>query len=130
MLNEKISSAADAVDIFREFFNTEGINVYEAMFVMLLNKANKVIAIYDHSKGSIDGTVADPLLMTATAIKALAKGVIIAHNHPSGNLTPSPADINMSNKLKNGLKLFDIQLLDSLIITENSYYSLAEEGKI
>jgi DNA repair protein RadC len=130
VLNEKISSSADAVDIFRKFFNTEGIKIYEAMFVMLLNKANKVIAIYDHSKGSIDGTVADPLLMTATAIKALAKGVIIAHNHPSGNLTPSPADINMSNKLKNGLSLFDIKLLDSLIITENSYYSLAEEGKI
>ncbi len=128
--NQKVNGSKDAEEIFRKFWKTESINVYEAMYVMLLNKNNKVIAIYDHSKGSIDGTVADPLLITATAIKSLAKGVVIAHNHPSSNLLPSQADINISNKLKNGLKLFDINLLDSLIITEFDYYSLADNGKI
>ena len=130
--DRKIKSSKEAVDIFRQFWDENLINIQEQMSVMLLDRANKVIGMYQHSKGSITGTVADVELITAVAIKSLAKGVIIAHNHPSGNLNPSAADIDLSKKLKAGLTLFDIQLLDSLILVpdKSAYYSFTDEGKL
>jgi DNA repair protein RadC len=67
-------------------------------------------------------------LISSVAVKSLARGVIIAHNHPSGNLRPSEEDKNVTKKIKEGLKFLDVMLLDHLIITENSYYSFADEG--
>jgi DNA repair protein RadC len=124
----QIRNSQDSINVFRDFWNENSINIQESFNVLLLNKANKPIGIYNLSKGGIDGTVADPELIAAMAIKTLAKGVIICHNHPSGNLQPSPADINISKKIKEGLKLFDISLLDSLIITEKGYLSFADDG--
>jgi predicted ABC-type ATPase len=123
-----IRSSADSVKIFREFWDEQSLTIFESFNVMLLNQANKVIGLYQHSKGGVTGTVADPEMVVLSAVKSLAKGVIISHNHPSGNLRPSQADIEMTNKIKNALKFVDVLLLDSIIITENSYYSFADEG--
>ena len=123
-----IRSSADSVKIFREFWDEQSLTIFESFNVMLLNQANKVIGLYQHSKGGVTGTVADPEMVVLSAVKSLAKGVIISHNHPSGNLRPSQADIEMTNKIKNALKFVDVLLLDSIIITESSYYSFADEG--
>jgi len=123
-----IRGSEDAVEIFRQFWNKNSLPISENLNVMLLNQANKPIGIYQHSKGSVNGTIADPEMIALAAVKSLAKGVIIAHNHPSGNLTPSKSDIDIANKIKDGLRLFDIKLLDSLIITEDSYNSLTDTG--
>ncbi len=80
------------------------------------------------STGGISGTVADPKLIFVAALKAGASGMIVSHNHPSGNLTPSQADMELTRKLKEGGKLLEIQLLDHIIMTSESYYSFADEG--
>jgi DNA repair protein RadC len=80
------------------------------------------------SIGGISGTVADPRLIFIGALKAGASGMIVSHNHPSGNLTPSQADIQLTRKLKEGGNLLEIQLLDHIIMTSESYYSFADEG--
>ena len=123
----KISNSKDAYLIFNNLWDKDKIGVHESMNILFLNKANNVIGYYKHSKGGIDGTVADVEMISALAVKSLAKAVVIAHNHPSGNLTPSNADIQVSKELRDALKLFKIILLDSIIITKDNYKSLADE---
>ena len=106
------------------------INIRESMKVLYLNRANKVLGIYELSKGGITGTVVDLRLLFATALKSLSCSIILLHNHPSGNLKPSQADINITNKVKDAGKLLDIQLLDHLIMTEDSFFSFSDEGII
>lgn len=101
---------------------------HESFWVILLNRANRVVRQYQVSKGGIAGTVADPKLIFKNALDALASGIIVAHNHPSGNLNPSQADIDLTQKLKDAGKLLDIQLLDHLIISGQRYFSFADEG--
>jgi DNA repair protein RadC len=125
-----VKSPASAVEILRKFWNKNSIIIRESAYAMFLNRANEVIAIYEVGKGGITGVVMDPELIASVAVKSFARGVIIAHNHPSGNLIPSPQDIEVTNKIKQGLKFLDIQLLDHFIITENSYYSFADEGRL
>jgi DNA repair protein RadC len=127
--NPQITNSESAVKIFRQFWDEEALSISEHMNVMLLNRANKVIGLYQHSKGGVAGTILEPEMIVLAAVKSLAKGVIIAHNHPSGNLRPSDADEVLSNNLKKALKLVDINLLDSLIITEDGFYSFTDEGK-
>lgn len=128
MENTKIIKSIDAVNILRELFSEDTISAYEQAFVLYLNKNNKVIGYYHHSSGGVDGTIMDVQMISGMALKSLAKGVIIAHNHPSENTMPSDADIRISKQLKEALKLFNIQLLDSIILTDNSYKSFADEG--
>ncbi len=101
---------------------------HEEFWVLLLNRANRVIKTTFLSKGGISGTIVDVRLIARSAIEQNASGVILAHNHPSGNLKPSSADIDITRKVKDGLKLFDIHLLDHLIISNNNYLSFADEG--
>ena len=124
----KISNSKDAYLIFNNLWDKDKIGVHESMNILFLNKGNNVIGYYKHSKGGIDGTVADVEMISALAVKSLAKAVVIAHNHPSGNLTPSNADIQVSKELRDALKLFKIILLDSIIITKDNYKSLADES--
>lgn len=125
----KISSSQDSVKYLRQFY-LDDIGIYESFFLMMLNRANQVIGYVKISQGGITGTVADPILVAKYAIDSLAKAVILCHNHPSGNLNPSDADINLTAKIKQGLKLFDITVLDHIILTESSYYSFADEGDL
>ena len=124
----KITSSATAVEVFRLFWDSERIEVQELLYVALLNRQNKVTSIYYHSKGAIGSTTLDVEIISAVAVKSLATGVIIAHNHPSGTLEFSKADEKVSGKLKSALKLFDIDLLDSLVITKDKYISMMDEG--
>ena len=128
--NLKVTSSSDAVDILRDLFEKDTISAYEQAYILYLNKNNKVIGYYHHSSGGIDGTVMDVQMISGMALKSLAKGVIISHNHPSENTKPSDADIKITEQLKEGLQLFNVQLLDSIILTENSYLSFRDEGMI
>jgi ppGpp synthetase/RelA/SpoT-type nucleotidyltranferase len=124
----KITGSSSAYQLLKDFWTIENIDVVEEMNVIYLDSQNKPISIYRHSKGGIDSTIADIEVISAVAVKTLAKGVIISHNHPSGNLKASNADLEVSQRLKNALKLFNIILLDSMIVTKNGYYSMADEG--
>jgi DNA repair protein RadC len=103
---------------------------HEKFYVLYLNKANKIIQHKEIGSGGISGTVADIKLILKTAIELLASGIVAIHNHPSGNLKPSQADIELTRKLKHSAALMDILLLDHLIIGEKKYYSFADEAMI
>lgn len=101
---------------------------YEEFWVIFLNKANIVIQKEKISAGGVSGTVADPKLIFKQALNLLASAIILVHNHPSGNLKPSQADIQLTQKVKSGGNLIDVKVLDHLIFTDESYYSFADEG--
>jgi DNA repair protein RadC len=121
----KISASADAFRLLRE--HLEDIP-HEEFWILLLNRANRVIKKQQISFGGISGTVADPKIIFKIALEELASGIILAHNHPSGNLTPSPQDLELTRKLKESGKLLEILVLDHLIITRNKFFSFADEG--
>lgn len=100
----------------------------EIFMVLLLNRANKVIRKCIISQGGVSGTVADPKIIFKLALESLACGIILAHNHPSGNLKPSQADRDLTQRMKEGGRLLDMQVLDHLIISEQNYFSFADEG--
>lgn len=101
---------------------------YEEFWILLLNRANQVIKKVKISAGGVAGTVADPKLIFKQALEHLASAIILVHNHPSGNLRPSQADIQLTRKLVQGGKLLEISVLDHLIFTDTAYYSFADEG--
>lgn len=104
------------------------IELMEKFKCMFLNRANRVLGIYELSTGGISGTVADSRLVFAAALKINSSKIIISHNHPSGNLKPSKEDENLTARLKEGGRLLDIPILDHLIITREGYFSFADEG--
>jgi DNA repair protein RadC len=106
------------------------IELVEQFNVLLLNRGNKIIGVYRMSTGGISGTVADPRLIFAAAIKAKAQKIITSHNHPSGNLRPSREDINLTDKIQKAGILFGIKVMDHLIVTGDGYYSFKDEGSI
>ncbi|MBX2943193.1 MAG: JAB domain-containing protein [Cyclobacteriaceae bacterium] len=126
----KINSSRDAHTVLKETWDETKIELVEQFKVMLTNRANKVLGIFEVSTGGISGTVADPKLIFAAAIKAAASGIILSHNHPSGNLQPSQADIDLTRKIREAGRFLEIQLLDHIIITTEGYYSFADEGLI
>ena len=129
-LRPKISGSKDAYNILVENWDNSKIEFVEQFKVMLLNRANKVLGIFEVSSGGSTGTVADPKLIFAAAIKANACGIILAHNHPSGNLQPSQADNELTRRMKEGGKLLEIQVLDHVIVAIEGYFSFADEGLI
>jgi len=124
-----ISNSNDAYHIFVENWDWETITHIETMKLMLLNRANKVLGITDLSTGGTNGCIIDLKVIFQYAILANASFIILAHNHPSGNLKPSEADIAITKKVKDASKFLDITLLDHLIISpDERYFSLADEG--
>lgn len=101
---------------------------HEEFWVLIMNRANQVIKEENLSKGGISGTVVDIRLICKSAIENNASGIIIAHNHPSGQIAPSIEDKTITNKLKEALKTFEIPLHDHLIIGDQKYFSFADEG--
>lgn len=101
---------------------------HEEFWVLYLNNANKVIAKNQLSKGGMTGTVVDVRIIFKSALESGAVGILLCHNHPSGNLKPSEADIEITKKVTTAGKSLDINVLDHLIITQNGYYSFADEG--
>jgi DNA repair protein RadC len=103
---------------------------HEEFWVLLLNRAHRVIKKKRISEGGVSGTVADPKIIFKMALEELASGVIVAHNHPSGNLSASQSDIDLTRKLKEAGKFLEIQLLDHIIICGQKYFSFADEGMV
>jgi len=101
---------------------------YEVFGVVYLNGSNKIIRWEILSKGGITGTVADPRLIMKKALEEEATALILVHNHPSGNLKPSRADEDLTRKIKSAAALFDIRVLDHLIVSQEGYFSFADEG--
>ena len=126
----RIGSSKEAYSIVKKYFPAETIHLQESFVILYLNQENRIIAVYSISKGGITGTVADVRLILGTALKLVAVGLIIAHNHPSGNINPSNSDNELTQKIKEASKLMDIKLLDHFIITpiEGKYFSFADEG--
>ena len=125
-----IRCSKDSCNVLRSVWDQNKIEMHEEFKVLLLNRGNKVIGLYEVSSGGITGTVADPRLILAMAIKSLAVSIILSHNHPSGNLKPSLADEEITNKIKEAAKYHDIKVLDHIIITTEGYYSFADEGQL
>lgn len=101
---------------------------HEEFWIVYLNNSNKVIQKNQLSKGGITGTLVDVRLVLKTALEVGAVGLVLAHNHPSGNLKPSEADKQLTQKLKTAAESLDIKVLDHLIVTENAYFSFADEN--
>lgn len=119
----KITSPEDAYKAFLDSWNMDTIELYEEFKIMLLNRANEVIGICTLSSGGMTGTVVDVRLLFAVVLKSCASAVILAHNHPSGNLKPSEADKQLHEKIKKIASYLDIQVLDNLVVTRNSFVS-------
>ena len=124
---QKIRSSNDVYTIF----NTLMADLqHEEFWILYLNRSNKVLSRHKLSQGGISGTITDVRLIIKKALELLASSIIICHNHPSGNLDPSDADTRITNKIKDAASYFDINLLDHVIVTDNGYYSYADNGSI
>jgi DNA repair protein RadC len=127
-LQVSIPSLPAATDVY-ELLKSELTDIpHEEFWILLLNRANRVIKKTQISQGGVSGTVADPKIIFKVALEELASGVILAHNHPSGNLSASQADMDLTRKLKEAGKLLEIQVLDHLIVGGLKYFSFADEG--
>ncbi len=126
----KVTSSKDIYNILKLVWDENKIDMLEEFKVIFLNRANRVTGVYDASSGGITGTVADPRLILAAAIKSLSVSIVLSHNHPSGNLKPSRADEELTLKIKEAASYHDIKVLDHIIISSESYYSFADEGLI
>ena len=124
----QIRSSKDCYEILKQTWDEDKIEFVEQFKVMLLNKAQRVLGIYEMSTGGVAGTIADTRLVFIAALKANACGVIISHNHPSGNLIPSRADEELTRKMKQAGMLIEIPVLDHIIMTSESYFSFADQG--
>lgn len=123
----KLTTSRQAQEYARQFY-FEDMEVYESFFLILMSYRNTTLAYVKISQGGITSTIVDPILVAKYAIDSLAKNIILVHNHPSGDCQPSVQDRDLTHKIKTGLKLFDINVADHIILTKNSYYSFANEG--
>ena len=126
----KVTNSKDSFEFLKKVFDSRTLQVQESIVVLYLNRANQILGYYKHSIGGITGTVADPRIIFATTVASASSGIILSHNHPSGNLTPSQADIDITRKIKEVGKLLEVQLLDHVIVTKAGYFSFAVDGLI
>ena len=124
----QITSSLDAYNIIKILWEEDKIDLVEQFKVLFLNRANKVLCLYNLSSGGITGTVADPRLIYSAALKVNAVSLILSHNHPSGSLKPSDVDRELTRKIKNAGSYFDMKVFDHLIITSETYFSFNDEG--
>lgn len=125
-----ITSSRFAYNLVVNSWDPNKIEFFEQFKILLLNQSNKVLGIYEVSSGGISGTVVDIRLIFSAALKAVASGIIMIHNHPSGRVVPSDPDRYITRKVAEAGKLLDIKLMDHLIITPESYYSFADDGAL
>jgi DNA repair protein RadC len=130
VINDQIRSSKDSATIFKKFIGKDKIQTQEFFAVMYLSQSNKVIGVYVHSMGSINATSADVRLILGGALRVGAVSLIICHNHPSGNMQPSEADIQLTKKLIAAAKYHDIRVLDHIIIGKDNQFSFADNNLI
>lgn len=121
----KITGSKSVYEIMRPYLSDLP---YEEFWVLLLNRANQLLKPVAISQGGVSGTVADPKIIFKHALDALASGIVLIHNHPSGNTNPSQSDIKLTQKLKEAGIILEIPVLDHLIYTDSGYLSMADEG--
>lgn len=122
---KKITNHQEAVDYIRQFYSDD-IGIYESFFILLLNRANGTIGYAKISQGGIVGTVVDTKIICKYVVESLACGVILCHNHPSGNTKPSEADMRITKQIIEAGKILEFQVLDHIILTEEESYSFNE----
>ena len=125
----KITGSESAEKFIRQFYGDD-LEIFESFFILLLNRANETIGYAKISQGGIVGTVVDKKILLKYVVESLASGIILAHNHPSGNTNPSQADLNITKDLQQLCKLVDSEILDHVILTADSFYSFADNGKL
>lgn len=129
--SEPINSSQDAARLLYEHWDKNTIGLHETFKILLLNNSNKVKGVFPLSTGGLTGTVVDVRILFAIVLKTLSVGILLAHNHPSYKTRPSEADLTLTKKIKKTAQLFDVRLLDHLIITPNGdYYSFADNGDL
>ncbi|WP_336126842.1 JAB domain-containing protein [Mesoflavibacter sp. CH_XMU1422-2] len=126
----KITNSKDSYELFLSCWSQKTIELQEEFKVLLLNRNHQVLGIYPLSKGGVSGTIVDAKLVFSVALKCNASSIIIAHNHPSGNLKPSEADIRLTQKLKEAGSYLDVKVLDHIILSREGYYSFVDESQI
>ena len=124
----KINQSKDAYNILFNNWDQGRIEMNEQFYILLLNRSNKVIGMTEISSGGFSGTLVDPKLVFGIALKSCASGIILCHNHPSSNLTPSQQDLAITRKLVEAGKLLDLLILDHIILTKRGYFSFGDEG--
>ena len=123
-----ISDSRKSFELMLQNWEQDRIQMQEEVKLILLNRNNKVLGVYSLAIGGIAGCVVDVRIILAVALKTLASGIILVHNHPSGNLKPSREDVKITEQLKSSCDLIGITLLDHLIITKEDYFSFADDG--
>ena len=121
----KVSNSKEIANYLRSILKDNNNEVFAVLF---LNQANKIKNFKIMSKGGITGTVADPRMILKQALDEGATSLVLSHNHPSGNLNPSRADQELTNKIKQAASYFDIKILDHIIVSDEGHYSFADEG--
>jgi len=127
MERKKIGSSKDVFEVFQA---DVADSQYEEFWILLLNRANKIMKKVKISDGGVSGTVADPKRIFRAAMDSMASAIILCHNHPSGNITPSNADIALTKKIVNGASYFDMAVLDHIIIGDGNFFSFADNGRM
>lgn len=123
----KITSSKVCYDLIRQFY-FDDIEIYESFFLLLLNSSATTIGFAKISQGGITGTVVDIRIIAKYCIDSLAVSCVLAHNHPSGGLKASQMDIDITKRIKKGLELLDIKVLDHIILTDKEYLSMMDKG--
>lgn len=124
----KVTNSSDAANFLRKIYPSGSIELQESFVVLYLNRANEILGYYKLAIGGISGVVVDRRLIYATALTSASSSIILSHNHPSGNLRASQADIDMTKKIRSAGELLDISVLDHVILSKNGHYSFADEG--
>ena len=129
--SESIQTSEPVAKLLYENWNMDTIGLHETFKVLLLNNANKVKGVYQVSSGGLTGTLVDIRLLFAVILKSLSTTIILAHNHPAGTLSPSEGDIQLTKRIKKAGRLFDIRVLDHLIISPTGdYFSFMDNNII
>lgn len=126
----QVKGSNDAAIFFRTIFNADTMLWTEESAMICLNRANEVIGYFKVSSGGTASTIMDAKVIFTQALQAGAHSIILAHNHPSGNINPSELDINLTKRLVKGADLLDMRVLDHIILTDKSHLSMADEGYI
>lgn len=127
---QKVITSHGAYEVLTNIFPADTIDYRETFIVLYLNKASQVLGYSVISEGGTASTVVDTKMVIQTALLANASAIIIAHNHPSGNLRPSIDDNRLTKRVEEAARLFDIKVLDHLIVTSESFYSFSDNGDI
>jgi DNA repair protein RadC len=127
----RIQNSSDAIALLRQLYDKNRIHYKEESIAIFLNRNNDVLGFQKLSSGGLTGTIVDARILFSIALKTLSSGIILSHNHPSGNLKPSSQDVSLTHRLRKFGNMIDVCLLDHIIVDDTfNYYSFAEEGTL